>query len=375
MNNYLNIHILNSLAFANPNRDDAGAPKSCYYGGVERARMSSQSLKRAARVAFESASQAHSIRSAFISDEVIASLESRTGSELDDADKEHVDVAVRALVESNPKARKKAKANDDEQEGSADSDDSGNTLMWLAPAEVAALVDALEPHIGTGSWPKAGDLRKMVEKTVKSPTLSIAAFGRMFAASPDSGIDAAVQVSHAVSTHTHSIEVDYFTAVDDLREHGAGHLGLSMYTGAVYYRHVSIDRAQLQANIGAQIDSLSDQLGPLLTSILLELPTGKQNSAAHQSLPALVVASPGPRPTNCVEAFEQPVESDAGYVHRSAKALAEYINDIASFMPSAFDGLWVAGRPKLADEFTAASSYDLDGIVDQAARWLASPAR
>lgn len=43
------IHVLQNLSPSNPNRDDVGAPKSAYFGGVPRGRMSSQSLKRAIR--------------------------------------------------------------------------------------------------------------------------------------------------------------------------------------------------------------------------------------------------------------------------------------------------------------------------------------
>ena len=56
--NFLNIHILQTLPFSNMNRDDAGSPKSVIYGGTNRARLSSQSLKRAARTSFEAVSAA-----------------------------------------------------------------------------------------------------------------------------------------------------------------------------------------------------------------------------------------------------------------------------------------------------------------------------
>ena len=49
---FLDLHILQSFAPANLNRDDTGAPKECVFGGTRRARISSQSLKRAIREAF-----------------------------------------------------------------------------------------------------------------------------------------------------------------------------------------------------------------------------------------------------------------------------------------------------------------------------------
>src|ERR1017187_8324390 len=48
----LELHILQSFAPSNLNRDDTGAPKDCEFGGVRRARISSQCLKRSIRQAF-----------------------------------------------------------------------------------------------------------------------------------------------------------------------------------------------------------------------------------------------------------------------------------------------------------------------------------
>src|SRR5665811_1187840 len=52
---YLTLHLLNALPWHNMNRDANGRPKRLKQGGVERAMLSSQSLKRAARVAYEDA--------------------------------------------------------------------------------------------------------------------------------------------------------------------------------------------------------------------------------------------------------------------------------------------------------------------------------
>ncbi|WP_210406298.1 type I-E CRISPR-associated protein Cas7/Cse4/CasC, partial [Micromonospora sp. MH33] len=47
----LDVHILQTLPPSNVNRDDSGSPKTATYGGVRRARVSSQSWKRAVRLA------------------------------------------------------------------------------------------------------------------------------------------------------------------------------------------------------------------------------------------------------------------------------------------------------------------------------------
>ena len=46
---FLDIHAIQTLPPSNINRDDTGSPKTAQYGGVKRARVSSQSWKRAIR--------------------------------------------------------------------------------------------------------------------------------------------------------------------------------------------------------------------------------------------------------------------------------------------------------------------------------------
>ena len=51
----LELHILQNFAPSNLNRDDLGSPKSCEFGGVPRARISSQCIKRSIRQEFKGA--------------------------------------------------------------------------------------------------------------------------------------------------------------------------------------------------------------------------------------------------------------------------------------------------------------------------------
>ena len=45
----IEIHMLKNYPPVNLNRDDGGAPKTCFFGGVQRGRISSQCLKRSWR--------------------------------------------------------------------------------------------------------------------------------------------------------------------------------------------------------------------------------------------------------------------------------------------------------------------------------------
>ena len=49
---YIDINVLQTVPASNINRDETGSPKTVIYGGVTRARVSSQAWKRAVRQAF-----------------------------------------------------------------------------------------------------------------------------------------------------------------------------------------------------------------------------------------------------------------------------------------------------------------------------------
>ena len=50
---YVDIHVLQTIPPSCVNRDDTGSPKTAVYGGVTRARVSSQSWKHAMRMMFK----------------------------------------------------------------------------------------------------------------------------------------------------------------------------------------------------------------------------------------------------------------------------------------------------------------------------------
>ena len=49
---FVDIYAIQTVPPSNINRDDTGSPKTAWYGGVQRARVSSQAWKRAMRVMF-----------------------------------------------------------------------------------------------------------------------------------------------------------------------------------------------------------------------------------------------------------------------------------------------------------------------------------
>ena len=54
---YVDIHVIETLPPSCVNRDDLGSPKTAFYGGVTRARVSSQAWKHIIRKEFENMSE------------------------------------------------------------------------------------------------------------------------------------------------------------------------------------------------------------------------------------------------------------------------------------------------------------------------------
>lgn len=295
--NFLNFHILHAVPYSNLNRDDMGSPKSLMYGGTNRARLSSQSLKRAARIAFEARSTADRTTRSTKLGELITerALDLLEGVDLTEADRKAITTTARK--QASRLTSKDADAKD--------------TLVWLAEAEIEGAALAVAAAHG------GGDLEDDYV-TPSTASLSVAMFGRMFAAMPQLQTEAAVQVAHAFTTHTANTEVDYFTAVDDLRlglegDAGAGYLETAEFTSGVFYRYFNIDRDQLLSNWSASAaEDAQSRLEDALSSLTLNLPTGKVNSTAPAGLPAAVLVEAAAQPLSYATAFESPVAAARG---------------------------------------------------------------
>ena len=195
---YVDFHILQTVPPSCINRDDTGSPKTAVYGGVTRARVSSQAWKHAMRAAFAENAQLDVGKRTKKAAELVKEQILALAPELD-ADK----LAKRALENAGIK-----------------SDDKGTkALFFMSVAQAKALAElAVE-----GS----ADKKQYRDALKAAPSMDMALFGRMVADDPSLNYDAAAQVAHSISTHAVQNEYDYFTAVDDCQAEdnaGAGHL-------------------------------------------------------------------------------------------------------------------------------------------------------
>ena len=298
---YVDFHVLQTVPPSCINRDDTGSPKTAVYGGVNRARVSSQAWKHAMRKAF--------------AEELLQ--EEEVGKRTKKA-AELIAEQVRLLAPDADAEKLAKKALDN---AGIKKDDKGNTkaLFFLSAAQAKALAELAV----AGSSDKK-EYRKALQK---APSVDMALFGRMVADDASLNYDAAAQVAHSISTHAVQNEYDYFTAVDDCSDEdnaGAGHLGTVEYNSATLYRYAVVNVQELAAHLGAE--KAVETVRSFGEAFIRSMPTGKQNTFANRTLPdAVYVTIREDQPVNLCGAFEHAVRrSTEGYAEPSKKALQSY---------------------------------------------------
>ncbi len=334
---WIELHILQNFAPSCLNRDDTNSPKDCVFGGYRRARISSQCIKRSTRThdAFGKAVVRDSgIRTKRLSEKVEKTLKAR-GRDADLAEAFSVAVISELVEKTN--------------EGKT------SVLLYLSPTEIERLADKAEEHWDTAAKAAGeaddGGLSKALAAPAKkvadayrklhteefrevTDAADIALFGRMVADKriADWNIDAACQVAHAISTHRAEMEMDFYTAVDDLNpgeETGAGMMGTVEFNSSCFYRYALIDIDQLASNLAGDEELARAAVDGFLRASVAAIPTGKQNSMAAQNPPALVFAVVKEKtamPWSLANAFEVPVDvgRNGRLVDQSAEALAKH---------------------------------------------------
>lgn len=306
---YVDVHILQTVPPANLNRDDQGNPKEAYFGGVRRARVSSQAWKRATRKAFATQIPEEDLatRTKKIAAELAKRLAARTELDADQAAR----IAGALLAPLGITAGKKA----------------GDTayLLFFGHRQLEDIVDLVADQATELADLDDENLNTAVKdlpvkkKLQAGHPIDVALFGRMVADIPSLNVDAAAQVAHALSTHATELEFDYYTAVDDQNEKdetGAGMIGTIGFNSATLYRYATVGLHQLKENL-AEADAVLDAVRIFVESFARSIPSGHTNSFAHRTLPSLVaVVVRRDQPVNLVSAFESPV------FHREGRSIA-----------------------------------------------------
>lgn len=313
---YVDVHVLQTVPPSCVNRDDTGSPKTAVYGGATRARVSSQSWKKAVRDLFSETVEKELLGKrtkkivGLVADE-IAKIEAAGDPEV---------AAQKVLETAGLKIKSKEKGTD--------------ALFFISHAQAKALAELIKecPEIISGNPSK--ETKAQAQKALKeSPGIEVALFGRMVAEPHSLSTDACAQVAHSISTHKAVTEYDYFTAVDDLAPEdnaGAGHIATVEFNSSTLYRYATVAVHELQQHLK---NDTPKAVSRFVDAFVRSMPTGKQNTFANRTIPdAVLVTLRTDQPVNLVGAFEKPVQAgknnDKGYVEASTKALTEHTKTV-----------------------------------------------
>ncbi len=332
----IDIHIIQSVPPSNINRDDNGSPKTAVYGGVRRARVSSQAWKRAARDSFAELLNMDELgirtkRAAELIAERIIERSPRTTQE------EAVKGAWGALGGLGLKEEKARKSKADT---GPEKPSTTQYLVFFSNVQLDKLAElAIEHELGKVPAHAAKQAVK------RDYGISLSLFGRMVANDPDLNVDAAVQVAHALSTHAVDPEFDFYTAVDDYNpadESGAGMMGTIEYNSSTMYRYATVSLDGLNENLGDP-EATVRAVEAFLTGFVKAMPSGKQNTFANATLPhGVVVMARDGQGVSLVGAFEDAIRlSDNGYIHSSCEALAKHASELDEAFGEAPKAVWV----------------------------------
>lgn len=373
---YIDVHILQTVPPSNLNRDDAGSPKQAVYGGVRRARVSSQAWKRATRKAFqdlpEIAPERLGTRTKRISTLLANRLTARTGLDAEAATR----LSTSLLAEQMKiKAGKKAEETAYLLFFGASQLDAIVSLVADQATELAALADdALTKAVA--------DLPVRAQLTTGHP-IDVALFGRMVADIPSLNVDAATQVAHALSVNPVEVEFDYYTAVDDEKtaaeDAGAAMIGTVEFTSATLYRYATLGVHQLADNLGGDPAATLTATRAFLQAFVTSMPTGHQNTFAHRTLPNLVSFTVrGDQPVNLVSAFETPVRGADGVAAKAAVRLAEQLHRTSTIwglvpltVASAYDPASTTGEAQATVKDAFGPAMSLAAAIDTVADTVA----
>lgn len=307
MTRFVQLHLLISYPPANLNRDDLGNPKTARMGGIERLRISSQSLKRAWRTSElfqQELSDGIGTRTKLLGKEVVFDVLVAAGIDEKKATEWGKQIAA-VYGALNPEKGRELEI---------------KQLVHIAPEEMAALKSLVD----TLAQEKRAPTQEELDGLLREQTaVDIAMFGRMLASKAQFNGEASVQVAHAIGVHASAIEEDYFTAVDDLnkKDASAGHLDQAGFAAAVFYQYLCIDRDQLKHNLGGDETLTQKALRALVQAALTVGPSGKQNSFASRAYAHYALAEKGPQqPRSLSLAFVKPVTGD-DYANEAVQAL------------------------------------------------------
>lgn len=340
----IEIHMIQNHSPANLNRDDLGAPKTCIFGGVTRARISSQCLKRSIRRSPEFAAALEKdggVRTRRLI-ELIANAAVGEGNQ---PNEQHL-TAIRRVFTDGGVGLKNENTFD---------------ILFFLPQSA---INEMGAAVRSGNGDLGKKFAEIIGKLVKTPDIALC--GRMTEFEAKGSfkdlkgqftVEAALSAAHAISTHEVVNEVDYFTAADDVRgqDAGAAHVNEAMFNSACFYKHFVIDFEQLKKNLANDVDLALKTVRCFLEAAAKANPSGKQHAFAAFNLPDGVlveVKTKSATPFSYANAFADPVpeKCERGLIGESIARLGQYAHDLVAGYGIEADRFWFS--PNLRHHLT-----------------------
>lgn len=363
MTTFVDIHILQTVPPSNINRDDTGAPKSAFYGGVRRDRVSSQAWKRAVRTEFSTLLDTHDIGERTL--RITTRIAEKIAEERPDLADSAQQLAEEVVKVSGIKTEEKKK---DKELENSESETLTKYLIFVSRGQIQALADlAIESTEGKL------DKKSVKQAFTKDASLDVALFGRMIADDADLNYDATCQVAHAISVHPSVQEFDYFTGSDDNAEAGstgAGMIGTVEFVSSTLYRYATVNADELAVSLGSKEAAIRG-IEAFFQAFVNSMPTGKMNTFANRTRPDLVLVQVrDDQPVNLSGAFETAITENSERTSRAVQKLCSYATDMQNSYgaePIA-SGYLAAGGAKADQALESLKDFgeptDLNGLVE-----------
>lgn len=338
---FLQFHMLTAFPPHNVNRDEDGRPKTVRYGDVQRGRISSQARKRAIRMAgqFAGAAWQDGLRlppegemprrstrtreAGLMAYDRLCSLGATPFAAMVAAQAVNVAIGGADKLDKTEDLRKvfdkhfKAagdNVNDLRTRLIAEKKIVSPQGLVISTRELARLDQEMasvnhSDEKAIIDWAQA--LAKAGLLTRDDIDEDIALFGRMVAANPEKNEEAAVSLSHAITTHAYAPEADYFSAGEELNVQGGTGAAITAYAyfgGGIYYQHAVVDVEHLTRLLGQK--RAARALNVLVHGLATAQPRGRRNAFASDTVAGWIALDAGDGPTgNLALAFLKPVTS------------------------------------------------------------------
>ena len=376
----IEIHAIQNHSPANLNRDDLGAPKTCYFGGVLRSRISSQCIKRSIRMSDEFKALLGGVATRRLAQLIAGS----------DADSGQFERAMRILKICGIAPKEKRGGGD---EDNLKNEEKSAGRVYTSRKAIEEMARLLKQGGKESDQKLAAEFAKLIAEHTAVPDMALC--GRMLEpkkpekskkgrsddasmakeeggeGSKDKGVwkgldltvEGALQVAHAISTHEARPEVDYFVAADDIPgdDAGAAFVDEALFASACFYKYFSINWETLVKNLdgfeGNKEHLAAHTVGAFIRGAALVNPTGKQNSFAAHSRPDGILVEIKNAPVSYANAFASPVptKGERDMILQSIAQLGQYVHDLDAGY----------GKPMKRFWFSPNMRYPLVGVEEK----------